>query len=304
MSMKVKVEDIHKISQQLGAPGSLDLEPFLQCKDHSVSRETFTLFRDRKRDLLVTVPQPSEEKLPSYYESEDYISHTDAKRNLIEKIYHQVRKHSLKKKEKLVTRVNQGTGKILDVGCGTGDFLKVCEESGWSIAGVEPNDKARELAEAKTNMKEYHENIEDLIAAESGSFDVVTLWHVLEHIPDVAELIKKIQRILKPDGVLIVAVPNFKSVDSAHYGSEWAAYDVPRHLWHFSRKSIESIFAEFDMKIMEVLPMVFDSFYVSLLSQKYKTGKQNYLEAFYQGLRSNLKARQSGEYSSLIYLIK
>ena len=182
--------------------------------------------------------------------------------------------------------------------------MQVCEESGWSIAGVEPNDKARELAASKTNLKKHYSTIGDLIASEAGSFDVVTMWHVLEHIPDIADLVSSIKKILKPDGVLIVAVPNFKSEDASHYGPEWAAYDVPRHLWHFSRKSIESIFSEFDMKIMEVLPMVFDSFYVSLLSQKYKTGKQNYFEAFYQGLRSNLKARQSGEYSSLIYLIK
>lgn len=300
----MKATDIQKVTEQLRADAPVVLEPYLDCKDHSVSRETFSLFKDPKRDLLVTLPQPSVKQLPGYYESEDYISHTDSKRNLFEKAYQFVRQISLKRKEKLITRVNQGAGRILDIGCGTGDFLQVCERSGWTIAGVEPNEDARQLASSKTKFKEYHNTIEELIESEPESFDLITMWHVLEHIPNLADFISKIKTVLKPDGVLIVAVPNFKSKDAEHYGSNWAAYDVPRHLWHFSRNSMESIFSEFDMKILEVLPMLFDSYYVSLLSEKYQKGNQNVLLAFYQGLRSNLRAKRNGEYSSLIYLIK
>lgn len=300
----MKAVEIEKVSEQLGASNPLDLKPFIQCKDHSVSRETFALYIDEKRDMLVTIPQPPKDQLPGYYESEDYISHTDSKRNLLEKVYHLVRQFSLKKKEKLITRVNQGEGRVLDVGCGTGDFLKVCEQTGWTIAGVEPNEKARQVALSKTNLKNCYGSIEELIDSNPESFDVITLWHVLEHIPNLADFIAKIKAVLKPNGVLIIAVPNFKSGDAQHYGSSWAAYDVPRHLWHFSQNSMEQIFSEFDMKIMQTLPMIFDSFYVSLLSEKYLSGKQKYFSAFYQGFRSNLRAQRSGEYSSLIYLIK
>ena len=302
--MKLKAADIQRVSEQLGGATPVELEPFLQCKDHCVSRETFSLFKETKRDMLVTFPQPSEKNLPDYYESEDYISHTDSKRNLLEMAYQLVKQFSLKKKVKLINRVNHGQGRLLDIGCGTGDFLKACEDSGWSIAGIEPNKKARHIASSKTSFKNYHSNIEEMIASGSDAFDVVTMWHVLEHVPDLADFIGKIKTVLKPEGVLIVAVPNFKSRDAEHYASSWAAYDVPRHLWHFSRKSMEILFSEFDMKILEVLPMKFDSYYVSLLSEKYKEGRQNYFSALYQGLRSNVKAGQSGEYSSLIYLIK
>lgn len=302
--MNLKAADIQKVSVQLGADSPIELKPFLECKDHTVSRETFSLFKESERDLLVTLPQPSERKLPGYYESEDYISHTDSKRNLMEGVYQIVRRFSLKRKVKLITRVNHGAGRVLDMGCGTGDFLQACEQSGWSIAGVEPNEKARSLTSSKTIFQEYHSTIDELIKSEPESFDVITMWHVLEHIPNLADFIFKIKSVLKPNGVLIVAVPNFKSRDAEHYGSNWAAYDVPRHLWHFSRNSMDSIFSEFDMKVLEVLPMVFDSFYVSLLSEKYQKGNPNFFSAFYQGLRSNLKAKRNGEYSSLIYLIK
>ncbi len=302
--MKLKAADIQRISEQLGAASPVELEPFLECEDHCVSRETFSLFKVVKRDLLVTLPQPSEEKLPEYYESEDYISHTDSKRNLLEIVYQFVKQFSTKRKVKLVTRVNQGRGSLLDIGCGTGDFLKACEDSGWSVSGIEPNERARQLAASKTNFKNYCGTIEELIDSGSEGFDLITMWHVLEHVPNLADFIVKIKTVLKPEGVLIVAVPNFKSRDAEHYASSWAAYDVPRHLWHFSRTSMENLFSEFDMKILDVLPMKFDSYYVSLLSEKYKKGRQNFFSAFYQGFLSNMKASQNGEYSSLIYLIK
>ena len=282
----------------------MPLEPFLECEDHTVSRETFSLFRDSKRDLLVTLPQPPADQLYKYYESEDYISHTDSRRNLIEYLYQQVKGFSLKRKLNLVNRGSIEKGRLLDIGCGTGDFLRICLEAGWTVTGIEPNESARALAKEKVVQSSIFPSLEELSSAGEEKFEVITLWHVLEHLPDLYEQIRMIKSLLKPNGSLFIAVPNHNSHDAGHYKSFWAAYDVPRHLWHFSRTSIKCIFSDFDMSVVEELPLHFDSFYVSLLSEKYKSGSQKFLSAFYRGLRSNLQARSTGEYSSIIYWLK
>ena len=288
----------------MNAGRPLRLEAFLQCADHTVSRETFTLFHEKDRDLLITIPQPLAKDLPGYYESPDYISHTDAKRNLIERLYQIVKSYSLKRKLSLITRLNDGEGRLVDIGCGTGDFLKTCFDAGWGVTGIEPNDKARALAETKIGQENCHASLEQLPDLDPEKFDVITLWHVLEHVPDLYQYIARIKSLLRKNGSLIIAVPNFNSSDATHYGRDWAAYDVPRHLWHFSRTSVKKIFSEFGMQVVEEAPLPFDSFYVSLLSEKYRHGEPRYLSAFYQGLKSNWKARSTGEYSSLIYVLK
>lgn len=275
------------------------LDFFIECKDHTVSGEKFQLLYDKEYDMLVTSPKPDENELGKYYESEDYISHTDAKRSLFEKLYHLVKTYSLNKKVKLISKLNQQSGKLLDIGAGTGDFLNIAKNEGWKIEGVEPNHQAKALAKQKgVDLKSETANLN------SKSFDVITMWHVLEHIPDLQLQIKELKRLLKPNGFVIIAVPNFKSYDAKQYNSFWAAYDVPRHLWHFSKTSIQKIFEEENLKLEKVLPMKFDSFYVSLLSEKYKSGKMNFFNAFWIGLHSNLKAKRSGEYSSHIYVLK
>ncbi len=280
-----------------------NLQPFLTCVDHTVSRETFSLFRDPETDLLVTFPRPKEADLPSYYESEEYISHTDSSRTLMDKVYQVIKSYSLKRKLKLINKLNGRKGRILDIGCGTGDLLSVCEKDGWQISGTEPNIKARELATQKINSSECLK--EDLNQfSEKGNFDIISMWHVLEHVPNLDEYIKKLKELLTADGHLIIAVPNFKSYDAIHYKEFWAAYDVPRHLWHFSEKSIRHIFGEQDFELVNTRPLIFDSFYVSLLSEKYKTGKSNLFSALKTGLVSNLKARRTEEFSSRIYILK
>ncbi len=194
---------------------------------------------------------------------------------------------------------NQSKGAILDIGAGTGDFLAVAKQNGWSTTGIEPSPKAKSIAITKGIS--FVENTTDLA---NHSFDVITMWHVLEHVPDLDFQIKELKRLLKPSGTLIVAVPNFKSFDAKHYGKFWAAYDVPIHFWHFSKKAIELLFAKENMKLKKVLPMKFDSFYVSLLSEKYKNGKMNFIKAFFIGLKSNWKAARTKEYSSHIYVLK
>ncbi|WP_299332802.1 class I SAM-dependent methyltransferase [uncultured Psychroserpens sp.] len=275
---------------------------YLTVKDYSVSGEEFQLIHNQSMDMLETYPQPPEHKLGDYYESEDYISHTDAKRNVLEKVYHFVKSIALKRKLKLINSFNTLEKNLLDVGCGTGDFLKVALDDNWNVHGIEPNQNARTIANTKTRDSVF--NIEHLLKFELESFDVITLWHVLEHLPKLDEHISIFESLLKPNGRLVIAVPNYKSYDAIHYNQFWAAYDVPRHLWHFSQTAISKLIAKKDMEVEKTVPMVFDSYYVSLLSEKYKTGKMNPIKAIWTGWRSNIKARQSGEYSSLIYVIK
>lgn len=270
----------------------------LPIKDFLVSGESFKLVYDAKREILVTSPQPEPEELSKYYESENYISHTDETKGLMASLYQMVKKYSLSKKLRLIASLNKGSGSLLDIGAGTGEFLKLAKQYDWNVQGVEPNEKARNFASEKDLS--LSQSIDEL----SGStFDVVTLWHVLEHLPDLESTISKIEAFVKPGGVLIIAVPNFKSYDARHYKNYWAAYDAPRHLWHFSKESMKVLFSS-EMKLIKTKPMIFDSFYVSLLSEKYRSGKNFSLKAVFIGLWSNIAALRSGESSSHIYCFR
>lgn len=272
---------------------------FLTVTDYSVSKEIFDLYHNEELDMLITSPQPSLDVLGKYYESVDYISHTDSKRSLFEKMYHFVKSIALKNKLNLINSQQPNKGSILDIGAGTGEFLSVARQDGWKTIGVEPSDKAKAIAKSKGVSF-----VEQTSELESHSFDVISMWHVLEHVPDLNQQIKELKRLLKPNGTLIIAVPNFKSFDAKHYGKFWAAYDVPIHFWHFSKTAIKKLFQKEEMQLVKILPMKFDSFYVSLLSEKYKTGKMNFVKAFFIGLQSNLKAKKNFEYSSHIYILK
>lgn len=272
---------------------------YLKVKDHSVSGEEFELLLDPELQLLKTTPQPSIQNLGGYYESEDYISHTDSKRSLFEKLYHAVKQKALQDKVKLITGLTGSKGNLLDIGAGTGDFANEAQKSGWTVTGFEPSEKARAIAKSKGVHL-----VDDTADLSECTFDIITMWHVLEHVPDVEKQITELKRLVKPGGHIIIAVPNFKSFDANYYGAYWAAYDVPRHLWHFSKTAIEKLFGKQDIKLVKILPMKFDSFYVSLLSEKYKTGKMSFLKGFITGMRSNLKGMSSGEYSSHIYILK
>ena len=270
---------------------------FLKTKDYAVTGEEFQLMYDKQNDMLITQPQPKH--LYSYYQSEDYISHTDARRNLAEHLYYYVKQYNLGRKCALISNFSGKKKTLLDIGAGTGDFLLAAKKRGWGVKGVEPNVKARNKALAKG--LELEENINDY---QNEKFEIITLWHVLEHLPNLEIQIKNIVALLEKGGTLVLAVPNFNSYDAKHYKSHWAAYDAPRHLWHFSQTAISNLFSNEGMKVIKVKPMIFDAYYVSLLSEKYKSGRPNYLRAFYQGLRSNIKARKTREYSSLIYVLK
>lgn len=273
------------------------MKPFLKTKDFSVSDEAFQLLHDEELDMLVTRPQPK--NLEKYYQSDSYISHNDANKSLIDKLYQAVKKFSLWRKTLLISSYAEGNKTLLDVGAGTGDFLLAAEKRKWSVQGIEPSRDAR--LRSREKKMELLPNME---ALPRGKFQIITLWHVLEHLPDLENQILKLRSCLEDGGSLIVAVPNFKSHDAEHYKEFWAAYDVPRHLWHFSREGIERLFFKYDMKVVKTKPMWFDAFYVSLLSEKYKTGKQQFLKGFFEGLVSNFVGALTTQYSSIIYIIK
>ncbi len=280
-------------------PLEFSKKPVLVCKDHTVSGEYFELRKAKDLDLLATFPRPDLEQLPSYYKSENYISHTDSKKGFFDKVYHQVKNLMLKNKLNWIEKEEVPGAKILDIGAGTGDFLRAAKNRNWEVFGVEPNPDARKLASEKgVELEKTTSSFPD------QSFDVITMWHVLEHVPDLEEQIKELDRLLKPNGLLVIAVPNFKSDDAKKYKDNWAAYDVPRHLYHFSPSAIKKIFNSTGFLLTSQKGLFFDSFYVSLLSEKYSSGSGNFLRAGYNGIISNFKARSSGNYSSLAYFLK
>ncbi len=277
-------------------PIQISEEPVLKCKDHTLTGEVFELRKAKDFDILVTHPQPELDKLPSYYKSENYISHTDSKKGFLDKIYQHVKNHMLSKKLGWINTQKPSTGKILDIGAGTGDFLLAAKNHGWEVYGAEPNLNARKLAAEKSLQLQV-----DTSKFPSHNFDVITMWHVLEHVPDLEKQIKELHRLLKPDGLLIIAVPNFRSYDAQRYKENWAAYDVPRHLYHFSPKALNKFFATTGFSLRLQKGLIFDSFYVSLLSEKYASGSPNIFRGFLTGLISNFRAKKSGNYSSLAY---
>jgi SAM-dependent methyltransferase len=281
---------------------STQFEPYIKCKDYTVSGETFAIVSCRNCNFKFTNPRPENSVLGNYYKSEDYISHSNTSKGIISKLYHLVRNYTLKGKIRLVSRhVSRGT--ILDYGCGTGMFLNVCKESGWDAYGMEPDSGARKIA-SEMELKTFPDKSALKNELRATKLNAITLWHVLEHVTDLEETLSFFRDQLDPAGILIIAVPNYTSYDAKHYQEFWAAYDLPRHLYHFEVNTVSRLLQPYGFKLAETCPMKFDSFYVSMLSEKYKTGSIKYLSAFIQGLRSNLKAKQAKDYSSVIYVFK
>ena len=270
---------------------------YLKTKDFSVTGEDFELHLDSELDMLCTRPEPN--NLESYYQSDNYISHTDAKASFTDKLYQWIKQRNLRKKIQLIDNQIDKSKSLLDFGAGTGDFVLTAKQSGYEAVGIEPNEKARMLAGNKGIS--LYPALDEL---GPRKFKVITLWHVLEHLPNLEQQIEKITSNLNQEGTLVIAVPNFKSFDAKYYGRYWAGYDVPRHLWHFSKKSIQQLFSKQGFQITAIHPMWFDAFYVSMLSEKYRGKKLYLINAFVIGLWSNLKAMFTKEHSSLIYVLK
>ncbi len=280
---------------------SRDLQKFTHCKDYTVSHETFQLDLCQKCELGITTPRPDTNRLSEYYQSEEYISHSGKSSGGIGFLYKIARSFSLNWKKKIIQK-HKITGNILDFGCGTGEFLNTMQGAGWEVTGVEPSDSARLKSEILLAQKTYH----SLDGFPERKFDVITTWHVLEHVPDLIETILKLKSLLKKDGTIFIAVPNYQCHDATFYKELWAGYDVPRHLWHFSKRSMSLLLESIGLKLVDTIPMKLDAYYVSMLSEKYRTKNQLpltcLLKGFASGLKSNLKARRETNHSSLIYI--
>jgi len=275
---------------------------YLTLRDHFLSKEEFKIVICESCSFLFTNPRPSEENLVNYYKSDDYISHGKSNSYLTGEIYNTIRRYSFFKKHQII--VNHSVGNtILDVGCGTGNFLDFFKQRGWKTIGIEPAQEPREVGKIKFDLKIFDESILDEFSPQY--FDVITLWHVFEHVFDINKRISQLKRILKNKGILVFALPNVQSWDCKYYNSFWAAWDVPRHLSHFSQITFQKLMSIHDLSIIDTIPMKFDSFYVSLLSEKYEGKRYPFFNAFFKGLKSNLHAKHnSNNYSSLIFIVK
>ncbi|MEO6404958.1 MAG: class I SAM-dependent methyltransferase [Ferruginibacter sp.] len=274
----------------------------LSAEDYTVSHQQFQIFECDSCSLRFTNDVPSQQEIGPYYQSENYISHSDTDKGVVNRLYHIVRALTIRGKKNIIkhfTKKQQGS--ILDIGSGTGVFLKAMKASGWSVTGLEPDVGARKTAFETNGINA--EEPSKLFNLPAASFDAITLWHVLEHVHELHEYIGQIKKLLAPGGKVFIAVPNYKSYDAENYKQYWAAYDVPRHLYHFSPASMKKLLSLHGLQIQHILPMWFDSYYVSILSEKYRSGKDHYFSAFFKGSISNMKTLGNAEAcSSLIYV--
>jgi SAM-dependent methyltransferase len=277
---------------------------YLRVKDFTVSKTYFELNRCSQCDFIFTNDAPGKEAIGKYYQSDEYISHTDSSKGWMNQVYQLVRNFTIRQKFHLIKKNTRlRTGNILDYGCGTGAFLQHVQQSGWEVMGIEPDVSAQQRASNLTGKQIYTPH--QLGELPNGGFDVITLWHVLEHVHDLHWTIEQFNRIVKQQGTLVIAVPNHRSWDAKHYHEYWAAYDVPRHLYHFNPSTIDTLMRRYGFTRVAIKPMWFDSIYVSLLSEKYKKGESNLLSAIFIGLISNIRAVfQSGTCSSQIYFYR
>ncbi len=282
---------------------SSSFTPFVECTDYTVSKDKFKIVQCTC-GFRFTNPRPEEAEAGKYYQSEDYISHSNTKKGIVNSLYQVARKFTLKRKLKLVTKVSgKQSGDLLDLGCGTGEFLNTCKENGWNVQGIEPSPDARAFASKQYGLTVHEVNKWDQF--NDKLFDVVSAWHVLEHVYQLEETAKQVKRILKPDGTFIVALPNCSSADADFYKQFWAAYDVPRHIWHFTPADVKRFFEKQGFLLKEVLPMSLDAYYICMLSEKYKGGNINYGRAAIHGWASNSQAAKTGTtFSSQIYILK
>ena len=283
---------------------STDMTKVFDAVDHFSTKEVFPVCDCLNCGFRFTNNFPSDDIIGRYYDSPDYISHSDSKKGLINQLYHFFRKQMLKKKVKLVTEYTLGD-RLLDIGCGTGYFLNEAKNKGLSVSGIEKEFRAREFA-----ISNFGLDVKDELSLwniDNESFDVITLWHVLEHMQNLNEVVEKINNIFTPNGILILALPNHHSRDAKKYKEYWAAYDVPRHLWHFTPDTVEKLLSKHQFKIIKQKTMPLDAFYISMLSEKYKGSSKlsQYLNAIIVGklgyLQSLSKINKS---SSVIYIAK
>jgi len=283
----------------------LQFQQLSECGDYTVSHKEFSIQECNSCNFLFTNPRPSQEEIGAYYQSEEYISHHDESKTLMSKVYKSVRDYTISGKVKMINELVPVKGTILDVGCGTGNFIQACKLDGWKISGTEPDAGANKVASERVGEPVFS-SIDDAQLA-GKTYDIITLWHVLEHIHLLNETVSWLEKHLNPKGKIIIAVPNPQSHDAQKYRRFWAAYDVPRHLYHFTKRSMSKLMGYHNLEVAKVLPMWFDSFYVGMLSTKYKSKGINLFDSVKTGIVSNIKGYsakpEETNTSSLIYII-
>ncbi|HXB94514.1 MAG TPA: class I SAM-dependent methyltransferase [Puia sp.] len=280
------------------------VQPVLTAIDHTVSHASFSIWQCEQCSLRFTQDVPDAAAIGDYYRSENYISHSNTSKGLVNSLYHLVRRETMAEKYRLVasaTRIRQG--KLLDIGAGTGAYVAYMESKGWECMGLEPDEGARGVA--NTDHQVQLLDMEQLFTLPPDSFDAITLWHVLEHVHDLHGYIRQLKTLIRRSGRIFIAVPNYLSYDARTYQGNWAAYDVPRHLYHFSPAAMQTLLGEHGLQLQGSQPMWFDSYYISMLSEKYRgNGRGNLLRAAVTGFLSNAKAFiNKSRCSSLIYVV-
>lgn len=293
-----------EIAQHVSCPccGNEEYITYLELEDYFLSHESFRIVKCKNCGLLKTYPQPGSNELGKYYKSVQYLSHATHNKGVDFFIYNRIRKLMLSRKVALIKKHAAGNN-LLDIGCATGVFIDYCQQKGFKVEGIEPDEKARNYARKQLGLTVN--DLNHLCTFPKKSFDIVTMWHVLEHVNDLDERMRLVHHILTNDGTVIIALPNPASFDAQYYKKYWAAYDVPRHLYHFNQNAFSLLSERYGFKITHRIPLVYDSYYISLLSERYMTGKSSYLKALWLGLRSNIYARKHNmDYSSIIYILK
>lgn len=282
--------------------GSIKLQKAFKTHDYFLSQEEFNICVCKKCGFHFTNPRPTAEALAPYYKSDKYLSHSHANQGILGGLYQQIRKYTLRKKYELVSSIKDGES-ILDIGCATGQFLNEFKKRGWHCIGIEPDKEASEFAHKTYDLKVFDE--EKLDTLEAQSFDVISMWHVLEHVSDLSKRMEDLRRLIKDNGSLFIALPNLDSWDAHYYQKYWAGLDVPRHLYHFKKENVELLFNKYGFTMHKMFPMKFDAYYVSLLSEQYKKNPFYLFSAFFIGWYSNLKARKkTPNHSSILYVLK
>jgi 2-polyprenyl-3-methyl-5-hydroxy-6-metoxy-1,4-benzoquinol methylase len=276
------------------------------CSDDYATGEQFSLWRCIDCGFLFTQEAPVEAEIGRYYETPDYISHSDTHQGLMNRVYHWVRHFMLTRKALLVERAvgtKQGR-KALDIGTGTGYFPHTLQQRGWEVTAIEKNASARQFARDHFQLEVLPDEALWGEALTEKRFDAITLWHVMEHLEHLNEVWERLSLLLKPEGALIVAVPNPTSYDACHYGARWAAYDTPRHLWHFAPKVMAQLAAKHGFEVKAIHAMPFDAFYVSMLTEKYLGHKAYFWRGLWTGVKAWVSAMAHKERSSsLIYVL-
>lgn len=296
---------MHKIGYKV-CPlcNSSNIEKRFSCKDHFATGEFFDIYKCSDCSFVFTQDVPDEKEIGRYYDTPSYVSHSNTDKGIINKLYHIVRRIMLRRKAGLVKRLTMlRNGRLLDYGAGIGYFAHAMKEADWDVTAIDKSPQARQSA--KQNLGINIEPEEYLSTIEDGTFDVITMWHVMEHIQEIHDFWDTLYRILDESGILIIAVPNCSSYDAETYRENWAAYDTPRHLWHFTPSTIMEFGRrhKFILERQETMP--FDGFYISMLSERYKGARCATLRGLWNGFLGWIASfDKTSASSSIIYVFR